>query len=214
MQNILVAGAHGTTGQKIVQLLKTSDGLEPIAMVRAKDQVDFFESQNVKTVVANLEEDLSKAVIDIDKVIFAAGSGGEKVVEVDQEGAKRLIDASKNAGIKKFIMLSSIGAGHPDKADQLKDYLKAKHNADEYLKDSGLDYSIVRPGTLNNNRGNGKIKLDKELSSRGEIPREDVAQVLVAALDDTTAQNAVFEMVSGEVPLDKALKSLPRSSIK
>lgn len=209
MENILVAGAHGTTGQKIVRILKDSEDFKPIAMVRAKDQVDFFKGQNVKTVVANLEDNLSHAVKNIDKVIFAAGSGGEKVVEVDQEGAKRLIDASKEAGIKKFVMLSSIGAGHPEKADQLKEYLKAKHNADEHLKDSGLVYTIVRPGTLNNDKGTGKIKLEKELESAGEIPREDVARILVESLSDATAHNAIFEMVSGDVSIDKALQDVP-----
>lgn len=208
MENILVAGAHGTTGQKIVRILKESKDYEPIAMVREENQVKFFESQNIQTVMANLEDDLSQAVKNIDKVIFAAGSGGKKVVEVDQEGAKRLIDASKKAGIKKFVMLSSIGAGHPEKADKLKDYLKAKHNADEHLQDSGLDYTIVRPGTLNNDQGSGKIKLAKELESVGEIPREDVAQTLVTSLHDTTAHNGIFEMVSGDVPIDKALESI------
>lgn len=208
MENILVAGAHGTTGQKIINLLKTSDDFEPIAMVRAKDQADFFKKQNVKTVLSNLEDDLSQAVKDIDKVIFAAGSGGKKVVEVDQEGAKRLIDASKKAGIKKFVMLSSIGAGHPEKADQLKDYLKAKHNADEYLKNSGLDFTIVRPGTLNNNEGTGKIKLQTELESAGEIPRADVARTLVASLHAAKGPNAIFEMVSGDVIIDEALDKI------
>ena len=208
MENILVAGAHGTTGQIIIDLLKASDDFEPIAMVRAKDQVDFFKNQNVKAVLANLEDELSQAVKNIDKVIFAAGSGGEKVVEIDQEGAKRLIDASKNAGIKKFVMLSSIGAGHPEKADQLKDYLRAKHNADEYLKNSGLDYTIVRPGTLNNEAGTGKIKLKKELESAGEIPRADVARTLVASLQDTTGHNTTFEMVSGSVAIEEALASM------
>ncbi len=208
MENILVAGAHGTTGKKIVQILKDSEEFEPVAMVRAKDQVDFFKSQNVKTVLANLEDNLSQAVQHIDKVIFAAGSGGEKVVEVDQEGAKRLIDASKKAGIKKFVMLSSRGAEHPEKADKLKDYLKAKHNADEYLKNSGLDFTIVRPGTLNNEKATGKIQLEKQLSDEGEIPREDVAQTLVDALPDATAPNAIFEMISGDVTIDKALQGV------
>ncbi len=156
METVLVAGAHGTTGQKIIQILKTKDDFTPIAMVRSPDQVDFFDKQNVKSVVADLENNLSEAVKDIDKVIFAAGSGGKKVVEVDQEGAKRLIDASRKSGVKKFVMLSAIGAGHPEKADRLKEYLKAKHHADEHLKKSKLVYTIVRPGTLNNDPGHGK----------------------------------------------------------
>lgn len=209
MENILVAGAHGTTGKQIIGILKDSKNFEPVAMVRKKDQVDFFKSQNVKAVLADLQENLSQVLKGIDKVIFAAGSGGEKVVEVDQEGAKRLIDASKKADVKKFVMLSSVGAGRPEKADQLKEYLKAKHKADEYLKDSGLNYTIVRPGTLNNDAGSGKIKVETELKSQGEIPRADVAEVLVASLNDATAHNAVFEMISGEVLIDKALKSMP-----
>lgn len=133
----------------------------------------------MKAVLADLQDYLSQAVNGIDKVIFAAGSGGEKVVEVDQKGANRLIDASKKADVKKFVMLSSRGAGRPEKADQLKAYLKAKHKADEYLKNSGLNYTIVRPGTLNNDAGTGKIKLETELKSQGEIPRADVAEVLI-----------------------------------
>lgn len=76
MENILIAGVHGTTGQKIIKLLKMSEDFEPIAMVRVKDQVNFFKSLRVKTVLANLEDDVSQAVQNIDKVIFAAGSGG------------------------------------------------------------------------------------------------------------------------------------------
>lgn len=208
MEKILVAGAHGTTGKIVIGILKDSKDFEPVAMVRKKDQVDFFKGQNVKAVLADLQDNLSHAVDGIDKVIFAAGSGGEEVVEVDQEGAKRLIDASKKADVKKFVMLSSRGAGRPEKDDQLKEYLKAKHNADEYLKNSGLKYTIVRPGTLNNDAGTGKIKLETELKSQGEISRADVAEVLVASSNDATALNAVFEMISGETIIDKALKSV------
>lgn len=158
--------------------------------------------------MADLENDLTHATKGVDKVIFAAGSKGKNLKAVDQEGAKRLIDASKTNEVKKFVMLSSIGAEHPEKSDQLVDYLKAKHNADEYLKDSGLKYAIVRPGTLNNETGNGKIKLAEILESRGEIPREDVAQTLVRALHDDTANDAVFEIITGEVLIGEALDQL------
>lgn len=133
-QNILVAGANGTTGRIIIDLLQNSNKYRPVAMVRNQAQKDHFAEKNVATVLADLEEDVSHAFNDIDKVIFAAGSGGKKVVEVDQEGAKRLIDAAKNAGTKKFVMLSSMGADDPSQASELEDYLKAKHNADAYLR--------------------------------------------------------------------------------
>ena len=135
----------------------------------------------------------------IDKVLFAAGSGGKNVVEVDQEGAKRMVDASKKNNIKKFVMLSSMGADQPEKAEQLQDYLKAKHNADEYLKSSGLNYSIVRPGSLTNGELTNKIQLDQKLDTQGEISRNDVAQTLVSTLNDDVANQVTFEILKGVV---------------
>ncbi|MFT6935460.1 MAG: hypothetical protein ACJAUQ_001856, partial [Maribacter sp.] len=156
-QNIVVAGANGTTGRIIVQLLKDSDTYRPIAMVRKQEQKDRFEQEDVTAVIADLEKDVNhavkNAVKNADKVIFAAGSKGENVIGVDQEGAKRLIDAGKDAGVKKFVMLSSMGADNPSVSDALEDYLRAKQNADEYLKASGLEYNIVRPGSLANEEG-------------------------------------------------------------
>jgi uncharacterized protein YbjT (DUF2867 family) len=205
MENILVAGANGTTGKKIVHLLKSSQYFNPIAMIRDEDQASQFKEDNVEYIIADLEKDLAHAVKNIDKVIFAAGSGGKKVVEVDQEGAKRLIDVSKMANVKKFVMLSSMGAAQPEKADDLKDYLKAKHNADEHLMSSGLNYAIVRPGSLTNEGGTGRIKLEKKLNALGEISRADVAETLVRTLNDDIANKATFEILKGDKLISEAL---------
>jgi len=204
-QNILVAGANGTTGRIIIDLLQNSNKYRPVAMVRKQAQKDHFAEKNVATVLADLEEDVSHAFNDIDKVIFAAGSGGKKVVEVDQEGAKRLIDAAKNAGTEKFVMLSSMGADDPSQASELEAYLKAKHNADEYLRESGLNFTIVRPGQLTNNEGTGKIQLDTKLGKNGKISRADVAQTLVDALPSEIKQNQTFEILAGEQPIEEAV---------
>jgi uncharacterized protein YbjT (DUF2867 family) len=75
--------------------------------------------------------------------------GGTNVIGVDQEGAKNY-DASKKANIKGFVMLSSMGADKPEETNSIARVLKSKYNADEYLKVSGLNYSIVRPGSLTN----------------------------------------------------------------
>lgn len=204
-QNILVAGANGTTGRIIIDLLQNSNKYRPVAMVRKQAQKDHFAEKNVATVLADLEEDVSHAFNDRDKVIFAAGSGGKKVVEVDQEGAKRLIDAAKNAGTEKFVMLSSMGADDPSQASELEAYLKAKHNADEYLRESGLNFTIVRPGQLTNNEGTGKIQLDTKLGKNGKISRADVAQTLVDALPSEIKQNQTFEILAGEQPIEEAV---------
>ena len=209
MENILVAGANGTTGKKIVNLLKKSQYFNPIAMVRKEEQIPFFEAKNVETVLADLKENVDGAFNkSIDKVVFAAGSGGKDVVNVDQEGAKKLVDASIKNNVKKFVMLSSLGADKPEEANQLQDYLKAKHNADEYLKSKDLNYSIVRPGSLTNEPAANKIELKQHLNKHGEISRNDVAQTLVSVLNDDTANRETFEIIKGETLIGEALHKL------
>lgn len=209
MENILVVGANGTTGKKIVAILNESNNFHPIAMVRKEEQQAYFKAQNIETVLGDLEGDFSSVFNrPIDKVVFAAGSAGKNVLGVDQEGAKKLIDASKKANIKKFVMLSSMGADKPEEATELQEYLKAKHNADEYLKTSGLDFSIVRPGSLTNEAALNTIELEGKLNKRGEISREDVAQTLVQTLDNTVASNATFEIIKGETLIGKALEKV------
>jgi len=209
MEQILVAGANGTTGKKIVHLLKESQYFNPIAMVRKEDEIPYFKSKDIDTVLGDLEEDISHAFKNtVDKVLFAAGSGGKNVIGVDQEGAKRMIDASKKNNVRKFVMLSSMGADEPSKAEDLQDYLEAKHNADEYLKESGLNYAIVRPGSLTDEKLTNKIELAEKLNKRGEISREDVAQTLVSALNDDVANNVTFEIISGDTLIADALNKV------
>jgi uncharacterized protein YbjT (DUF2867 family) len=205
-KNVLVAGANGTTGRIIIDLLKNSEVYQPIAMVRKQEQKDHFEKNNVSTIVADLEEDISHAVKNADKVIFAAGSKGQNIIDVDQEGAKRLINAAKDAGLEKFVMLSSMGADKPAESAELEDYLRAKQNADNHLKASGLNYSIVRPGHLTDDDGTGKIQLNENLKIQGHISRADVAKTLVEALEDDVRQNKTFEILSGEVPIEQAVQ--------
>jgi len=208
MENILVARANGTTGKQIVNLLKSSQYFNPIAMVRKEDQAEQFKNKNVDTVLADLTEDLTHTIKNVDKVIFAAGSGGKNVVEVDQEGAKRLIAVSKMANVNRFVMLSSMGADNPEAAEDLQDYLKAKQNADEHLRQSGLNYVIVRPGTLNNFESKGRINLKEKLDTQGEISRADVAQTLVRALHDDAPHNITFEIIDGDTLIGEAMHKL------
>ncbi len=205
MEKILVAGATGTTGRKVVDLLNQSQNFTPVAMVRNESQKKEFEKNNISAVMGDLTKDVSHTTKGIDRVIFAAGSGGKNVHDVDQEGAKRLIDASKKEHIKKFVMLSSMGADNPQ--GELKEYLQAKQNADQYLDISGLTFTIVRPGALNNEEGIGKIKLSHKLNEQGEIPRWDVARTLVKSLDTEVAKNQSFEILKGETKVEEAVEN-------
>lgn len=207
-ESVLVAGANGTTGRIIVDILQKSKAYKPIAMLRKSEQMESFEADDVATVLADLEDDLSQAVAQADKVIFAAGSGGKKVIEVDQNGAKRLIDAAKQAGIKKFVMLGSIGTDDPSQGGDLEDYLKAKQVADKHLRNSGLDYVIVRPGALTNGNQTGKIQTggEAELDKSGSISRADVAQTLVEVLEDQVMLNQTCEILEGETKIEQAVR--------
>ncbi|WP_299095194.1 SDR family oxidoreductase [uncultured Winogradskyella sp.] len=207
MESVLVAGANGTTGKQVVNLLKNSQYFNPIAMVRKESQLEQFKNENIDTVLGDLTKDLTHVVKNVDKVVFAAGSGGKNVVEVDQEGAKRLIDVSKMANVNKFVMLSSMGANTPAKFEDLKDYMEAKRNADKHLRESDLKYAIIRPGTLKNEEGKGKIEIaENELNKQGEISRADVAQTLVRALHDDAPKNKTFEILEGETLIGKAFE--------
>ena len=209
MEKILIAGATGSTGKRIIEILNSSTSFEPIALIRKEEQKEVFEDMGVTTVMGDLEKDLDHTVKGIDRVIFAAGSGGntgkDKTIAVDQEGAKRLIDAAKKANIKKFIMLSAMGADNPSSNEDLKTYLEAKANADDYLRESGLDYTIVRPGALTDDLGLAKVKLGEKLNERGEISRDDVAFLLVMSLADPLVKNKTFEALEGREPIKNAL---------
>lgn len=209
MEKILIVGATGDTGKRVIEILRNSQSFEPVAMVRKEEQIEIFEDMEVKTVVADLEGDVNHALEGIDKVIFAAGSGSEtgedKTISVDQEGAIKMIDAAKKAKVKKFVMLSAMGADEPSKHKKLEVYLEAKKKADEYLIESGIPFSILRPGALTDDMGLAKVKLGKKLNEKGEISRDDVAFLLVMSLADPLIKNRIIEALEGEESIKSAI---------
>jgi len=216
--NVLVAGANGHTGRLVIQRLASDDVHHAYAMVRNEDQAEALKSLGAEqVVVADLEaQDLNVAVKSCDAVIFAAGSGSktgpEKTIAVDEEGANKLADAAKVNGVKRFVMLSSVGADEDikDYNGPLKHYVEAKGKADRYLQESGVDYTIVRPGRLTHEPATGKVDIRKhyeyEEHEGRSISRADLADVLVACLDNPHVKNKTFEIYSGQDPIDKALQ--------
>lgn len=210
---VLIAGANGQIGQHLLREMANSDH-EARAMIRHPEQGPELQKMGAtETVVGNLEQDCSEAMRGCDTVIFTAGSGPhtgpDKTTDVDQDGAIRLIDTARENGIKRFIMVSSMGAQQPDNwSEELRHYLHAKRNADEHLKSSGLNYTIVRPGQLTNDEGTGKVAVSATLENMGKIPRQDVARVLLGLLDANTPTDPVFYLVSGNTPVKEALAEL------
>lgn len=206
---VLVVGANGQIGHQVVEKLKDK-GHDPVAMVRKEEQTKQFSDKGIDTVLGDLEKDFSHAFEGVDTVVFAAGSGGDTgpdmTIVIDQEGAIETVDNAKNAGVKHFVIVSSMGANAPKEAENIKHYMYAKHRADEHLKASGLDYTIIRPGMLQNDAGTGKVSLSEENQSFGNVPREDVASVIVQAVDSNKAENKVYTLLEGDTPVEDLFK--------
>lgn len=209
---ILVAGAHGATGQRIVDLL-VRDGHTVRGMIRDPDQAATIEQLGGTPLVADLEDDVTGAVRGCDAVIFAAGSGShtgpDKTEDVDQDAAIRLVDAAVDGGASRFVMLSSMGTRDPESGPEpLRHYLRAKRAADDHLRQSQLDWTIVRPGRLTEAGGTGQVRVATELEGRGEISRDDVAAVIVASLRVPATIGKGFDVLAGEVLIGAALTQL------
>ncbi len=197
--NVLVAGATGKTGLQLVREL-SSRGHNPIALVRESSDTSALSS-DVELRLGDLTDLQDDACEGCEAVIFAAGSGGDTSAEmtdkVDRDGAKRLIDLASKAGVDRFVMLSSVGAENPEQGGDMAHYLQAKHDADEHLKASGLNYAIIRPVSLTDEDGSREIRLGDDVDSGGKAARGDVAFVLANAVDSASwlGETALMESI-------------------
>lgn len=214
---ILVVGANGQIGKHLVSFIQESDNLRAKAMIRNKEQASFFENLGAQTAVVDLEDGIdaiAKAAEGVDAVVFTAGSGGhtgkDKTVMVDLDGAVKTIEATKVAGVKRFVMISSFDTSRQaiqDAPASFAPYVAAKHYADEWLRRADLDYTIIHPGLLTNDKGDGQISAAYEVD-RDEVPREDIARTIIASLENETTIGRDFQVVTGTVPIEEAVKSI------
>ena len=213
--NILVVGANGQIGRHLVSKIQSTKEHTAIAMVRKEEQMAQFESQGAKTALVDLEgsvDDIARAAKWADAIVFTAGSGGhtgaDKTMMVDLDGAIKTMEAAKQAGVKRFVIVSAIGVHHREKwMGSVPYYSAAKHYADVWLRESGLDYTIIRPGGLTNDEGTGKVQVAFDLE-RGSIPREDVATTILASLEDDHTIGKEVDMIGGDTPIKDALSRL------
>lgn len=211
---VVIAGGHGKIAMHLTKLL-IERGDQVRSLIRNSDHAPEIEALGAKPVVSDLEADdvdtITEAVGSVNAIVFAAGSGPgsgpERKETMDYGGAAKLITAAKRNGISRYVIVSSMGADPDQEGDEGFDvYLRAKGRADAELVDSGLDYTIVRPGSLTDESPTGKVELGA--TGRGEIPRGDVAAILAATLVARTTVGMTFEAIGGESPIDDAVRGL------
>lgn len=213
--HVVIAGGHGKIALQLTKMLDER-GEQVRSLIRDQDQSDDVVDAGAEAVLCDLENDdaerIARAVADADAIVFAAGagpgSGPERKESVDYGGAAKLIEAAKHNGIPRYVIVSAIGADAEHEGDGDFDvYLRAKGRADAELADSGLTYTVIRPGALTDEPGTGRV-FASEGGEHAEIPREDVAAVIAAVLSEPAAEGKTFEVVSGETPIGEAVKAL------
>jgi uncharacterized protein YbjT (DUF2867 family) len=209
---IAIAGGHGQIAMLMHPLL-VERGHSVGALIRNPTQEVAVRRAGAEPVICDLEAggDLSDAVGGADAVIFAAGagpgSGAARKTTMDRDGAIKLIEAARRNGVRRYIMISAMHAEEPRGDEVFRVYLQAKSEADKALRESGLDYTIVRPGRLTDDAGTGMIRAAAALPA-GEIPRADVAGVVAEVLETASTIGRQFDLTSGEQPIVEALASL------
>jgi uncharacterized protein YbjT (DUF2867 family) len=217
MTRIAVVGGHGKIARQLHPMLLGA-GHEPVALVRRQEQADALEAAGVASRMLDIENDdadrFAAAFEGCDAVVFAAGGGPDGNIErkrtVDLEGSLKSIEGARGVGISRFVQISAISVDEPlpdGSSPVWRAYVEAKRDADAALRDSGLDWTIVRPGGLTDDAGTGRVTLGTDVP-RGEIPRADVAEVVAAVLENPATIGHQWVVVGGDVAIRDAISGL------
>ncbi len=216
--DVVIAGGHGQVALRLERLL-SARGDRVRGLVRDPAHAPDLRAAGAEPVLADLEaeDDLTPHLEGADAVVFAAGagpgSGPARKRTVDLGAAVKLVEAARRAGGLRYVMVSSIGAHDPGGAgDAMRPYLEAKAEADAALAASDLPFTIVRPESLTDEPGTGRVALTTRPGHRGPIPRDDVASVLLTVLDDPETIGLTFEAFAGEQPVEAAVRALARAT--
>jgi uncharacterized protein YbjT (DUF2867 family) len=223
---VVVIGALGKVARLLVPLLAdggSGPAVDVVGVVRKPEQVDRVADLGATPLLLDVEsastEDIAHALNDADAVVWAAGAGGgdpDRTYAVDRDAAIRSMDAAIEAGVQRYVMVSWIGSvpdhGVPEDSSFFA-YADAKLAADEHLRGSALDWTILGPGTLTDGPPTGRIRVlgaDETVERGGpsEVPRADVAQVAAAALRIPETVGAFVRFTTGDATIPAALRGL------
>jgi len=214
MSRIAVVGGHGKVAQQLHPILVEA-GHTPVALVRRESYRSELESLGAEVRLLDIEKQdaaaFAEAFAGCDAVVFAAGGGPDGNIErkrtVDLEGSLRSIEAARAAGIRRFVQVSAINVDTPvpdDASPVWRAYVEAKRDADAALRDSDLEWTILRPGRLTDDPETGLVALGPTVG-RGDVTRADVAAVVAAVLERQETVGAQWNLVGGEMTIDEAI---------
>ncbi|MEU2513048.1 NAD(P)H-binding protein [Streptomyces syringium] len=215
---IVIAGGHGQIALRLERLL-AGRGDEVAGVIRKPGQAGALLAAGAEPVVCDLEsatvEELVRHLEGADAAVFAAGAGPGSGIErkdtVDRAAAALFADAAEAAGVRRYVIVSSMGADRepPEDTDPVfAAYLRAKGAADDDVRSrAGLDWTVLRPGRLTDDPGTGRVTL-AESTGRGEVTRDDVAAVLAALLAEPDTAGRTLELIGGDIPVEQAVKAV------
>ncbi|MEU1533874.1 SDR family oxidoreductase [Streptomyces fagopyri] len=213
---IVIAGGHGQIALRLERLL-AARGDEVAGIIRRAEQGDDLRAAGAEPVLCDLEsasvEEVAAHLRGADAAVFAAGagpgSGTARKDTVDRGAAVLFADAAEQAGVRRYVVVSSMRADPSHQGDDVFDaYLRAKGAADEYVRGrTALDWTILRPGGLINDAGTGLVRLEAS-TGRGTVTRDDVAAVLAELVDTSATAGLTLELISGSTPVSVAVKSV------
>ncbi|MEU2685046.1 SDR family oxidoreductase [Streptomyces hygroscopicus] len=215
---IVIAGGHGQIALRLERLL-TARGDEVAGVIRKPEQAGDLLASGTEPVVCDLEtaaaEDLVKHLEGADAAVFAAGagpgSGAARKETVDHRAAVLFADAAEQAGVRRFLLVSSMGTSQeppPGTDPVFAAYLRAKTAAENDVRArDGLDWTVLRPGRLTDDPGTGRVEL-AEHTGRSEVTRDDVAAVLAALLDEPRTAHRTLDLVNGGTPVTEAVRTV------
>jgi cytosine deaminase len=216
----VIAGGHGQIALRLERLL-SERGDSAVGLIRNPAQADDLRAAGAEPVVLDLEsatvDEVAAVLRGADAAVFAAGagagSGSDRKLTVDRDAAVLLADAAAAAGVRRFLIVSSMGAdaAATGSDDSFAGYLRAKGAADDAIRArTDLDWTILRPGALTDSAGTGLVNLAPS-TGRGSVPRDDVAATLVALLDTPATAGLTFELISGDTPAVEAVRAVAKS---
>ncbi|TFD69539.1 SDR family oxidoreductase [Cryobacterium gelidum] len=215
MTKIAIIGGHGKVALHLARLL-TTDGHEVSSLIRNPDHFADVTATGATPVLADVQnlsvDQMATALAGHDAVVWSAGAGGggaERTYAVDRDAAIRSMDAAAQAGVNRYVMVSYQGSRADHGAspeDGMFAYYEAKAAADDYLRGTALNWTILGPSTLTLNAATGFITVGSD--ARGDTSRENVALVAAAVLIDNNTVGAFIEFTDGDVPIGEAIAAI------